>query len=182
VDPICGTRNFASGIPLYCVNVALVEDGAVTAAVVGDASTGEILIGEKSAGAWASRDGELRRLRSSADSQMIIIEAGKSTGARRERAAAFVSDMTRGDRWELLALSSTLSTAYVAAGRTAAYVQFYATAVHNAAGSLVAAEAGAAVSDVDGQPWTIHADSLLVSADRPLHEDLLARIRTAASR
>src|SRR5262249_13501048 len=25
VDPICGTRNFASGSPLYCVNLALVE-------------------------------------------------------------------------------------------------------------------------------------------------------------
>ena len=23
VDPICGTRNFASGIPLFCMNVAL---------------------------------------------------------------------------------------------------------------------------------------------------------------
>ena len=28
VDPICGTRNFASNIPLYAVNIALVEDGA----------------------------------------------------------------------------------------------------------------------------------------------------------
>ena len=31
VDPICGTRNFASGIPLYCVNLALVEDHHVAA-------------------------------------------------------------------------------------------------------------------------------------------------------
>src|SRR5205809_3555098 len=34
VDPICGTRNFASGIPLYCVNVAPVENGEVMVAVV----------------------------------------------------------------------------------------------------------------------------------------------------
>jgi fructose-1,6-bisphosphatase/inositol monophosphatase family enzyme len=27
VDPICGTRNFASGIPLWCVNLARVDDG-----------------------------------------------------------------------------------------------------------------------------------------------------------
>ena len=38
VDPICGTRNFASGIPLYCVNLALVEGDEVTIAVVGDPS------------------------------------------------------------------------------------------------------------------------------------------------
>jgi fructose-1,6-bisphosphatase/inositol monophosphatase family enzyme len=27
VDPICGTRNFASGVPLYSINLALVEGG-----------------------------------------------------------------------------------------------------------------------------------------------------------
>ena len=32
VDPICGTRHFASNIPLYCHNIALVENGQVTAA------------------------------------------------------------------------------------------------------------------------------------------------------
>jgi len=35
VDPICGTRPFASHVPLYCTNIALVEHGAVTVAVVG---------------------------------------------------------------------------------------------------------------------------------------------------
>lgn len=29
VDPLDGTRNFAAGIPLYCVNIALARDGAV---------------------------------------------------------------------------------------------------------------------------------------------------------
>jgi myo-inositol-1(or 4)-monophosphatase len=32
VDPICGTRPFASNTPVYCTNVALVEDGEVTVA------------------------------------------------------------------------------------------------------------------------------------------------------
>ena len=27
VDPICGTRNYASGLPLWCVNLAFVEGG-----------------------------------------------------------------------------------------------------------------------------------------------------------
>src|SRR5215469_10250557 len=39
VDPICGTRNYASGTSLWCVNLALVEAGAVTVAVAADAST-----------------------------------------------------------------------------------------------------------------------------------------------
>ena len=35
VDPICGTRPYASNVPLYCSNIALVEDGTITASVIG---------------------------------------------------------------------------------------------------------------------------------------------------
>lgn len=65
VDPICGTRNFASGIPLYCVNLALVENDQVTVAVVGDPSTGEVDVAERGRGAWALKEGTRRRLTAS---------------------------------------------------------------------------------------------------------------------
>jgi fructose-1,6-bisphosphatase/inositol monophosphatase family enzyme len=57
VDPICGTRNFASGIPLYCVNLALVERNEVTLAVVGEPSTGETHVAERGRGAWSLKEG-----------------------------------------------------------------------------------------------------------------------------
>ncbi|HEV2892045.1 MAG TPA: inositol monophosphatase [Frankiaceae bacterium] len=170
VDPICGTRNFASGIPLYCVNVALVESGVVTVAVVGDASTGSVLVAERGGGAW---DGD-RRLAASAASNVLVVEDSHAEGARRERAASFAAAAVRADRWDLRSLSTTLSLAYVAAGRVAAYVLFWTSPVHAAAGSLLAAEAGATVTDLDGRPWTLDADSLVASADPALHADLLA--------
>jgi hypothetical protein len=37
-----------------------------------------------------------------------------------------------------------------------------------------AAEAGATVTDVDGHPWTLESDSLLIAADAALHAKLLA--------
>ena len=52
LDPICGTRNFASGIPLLSTNIALVEDGELTVAVVADGSTGAIYAAELASGAW----------------------------------------------------------------------------------------------------------------------------------
>src|SRR5436305_1458802 len=51
VDPICGTRPFASNVPLYCTNIGLVEGGEVTAAAIGIAKTGEVLFAEKNGGA-----------------------------------------------------------------------------------------------------------------------------------
>jgi myo-inositol-1(or 4)-monophosphatase len=177
VDPICGTRNFASGIPLYCVNLALVLDDQVTIAVVGDPSTDEIHVAEHGRGAWALKDGARRRLATNGESQSIVIEAGRSTGARREHAALFTASALRADRWDLLALGTTLSLPYVAAGRVAAYVLFWASSLHTGAGILLAAEAGATLSDIDGRPWTIHSDSVLASADPDLHADLLELAR-----
>src|SRR6185436_10109249 len=51
VDPICGTRPFASDIPLYCTNIALVENGEVTVAAIGVGKTREVLYAERGQGA-----------------------------------------------------------------------------------------------------------------------------------
>jgi myo-inositol-1(or 4)-monophosphatase len=182
VDPICGTRNFASGIPLYCVNLALVEDERVTASVVGDASTGEVIVAEAGRGAWALGEGSRRALRCSAESQTLVIDDSHAQGARREQAASFVAEAILADRWDLRSLSSTLSLAYLAAGRVSAYVLFWTSAIHSAAGSLIAAEAGASVSDLEGRPWTLQSDSLLASADPDLHAELLGRLSKATTR
>jgi myo-inositol-1(or 4)-monophosphatase len=175
LDPICGTRNYASGISLYCVNLALVGDGVPVLSVVADASTDEILVARTGGGAWAlGRDGGARRLRAHTASQTLIVEPGKSNDARREAAAEFAATAVRADRWDFMSLNSTVSLAYVATGRVAAYAVFYVTSVHIAAGVLLAREAGATVTDIDGRPWTLESDSLLAAADEALHAELLA--------
>jgi myo-inositol-1(or 4)-monophosphatase len=179
VDPICGTRNYASGTPLYCVNLALVEQGEVGVAVVGDPSTDEILVAERGRGAWGLRGPDRRSLTASDTSSTVVVEDGRSTGNRRERAAQFAANTIRADRWDFRSLGSTLSLPYVAAGRVSAYVVFTITSVHAAAGALLVAEAGATVSDIDGDEWTIGSDSLVASATASLHDELLALMTEA---
>lgn len=176
VDPICGTRNFASGIPLYAVNVALVEAGEVTVGVVGDPTSGEVHAAERGRGSWARRSGRWERLAVSAASETVAIEDSHADPdpVRRERAAAAVAAAIRAFRWDLRALSTTLALPYVATGRIAAYVLFWTSALHVAAGAVLAQEAGAVVTDIDGRPWTIEADSLVASATPALHAELLA--------
>jgi len=173
VDPICGTRNFASGMPLYSVNLALVEEDQITVAVVGDPSTAEIHVAERGRGASALKDGARRKLETSGESRTIVVEDGKSTGARRERAALLTAAAIRADRWHVRSLGTTLALSYLAAGRISAYVLFWASAVHTGAGTLLATKAGGTLSDIDGRPWTIHSDSVMVSANAPLHQELL---------
>jgi myo-inositol-1(or 4)-monophosphatase len=180
VDPICGTRNFASGMPLYCVNLALVEGDQVTVAVVGDPSTDEIHVAERGRGAWALKDGARRKLRTSEESRTIVVEDGKSTGTRRERAAQFTAGAIRADRWHFRSLGTTLALSYLAAGRISAYVLFWASAIHNGPGALLVTEAGGTLSDIDGRPWTIHSDSVVVSANAHLHQELLDLVPSAS--
>ena len=80
----------------------------------------------------------------------------------------------RAFRWEIRTLSSSLALGYVASGRLAAYALFWATTLHVGAGALLAAEAGAVVSDVDGLAWTLDSDSLLAAATPALHDEVLA--------
>jgi myo-inositol-1(or 4)-monophosphatase len=46
VDPICGTTNYAAGLPLFAINVALVEDGQITVSAVADGGTGEVYVAD----------------------------------------------------------------------------------------------------------------------------------------
>ena len=80
----------------------------------------------------------------------------------------------RADRWEFRSLGTTLALPYLAAGRIAAYVVFYATALHCAAGSLLVSEAGGVLTDLEGKPWTLDSTSLLLTAGYDLHAGLLA--------
>ena len=180
VDPICGTRNFASGIPLYAVNLALVEDGRITAAAVGDASRDEVVFAERGGGAWVAADHEPRPLATGAHSQTIIVQTGHATGARREHAARFVDDVVRADRWDVRNLGSSLALPYLAAGRVAGYVQFSASSLHVGAGAMLVAEAGGTISELGGGPWTVASDSLIAAADPALHHDLVELARAAA--
>src|SRR5260370_31163997 len=63
VDPICGTTNYAVGIPLFAINVALVEDGQIVLSAVADGGTGELYAAERGSGAWLVGASGLTRLR-----------------------------------------------------------------------------------------------------------------------
>jgi myo-inositol-1(or 4)-monophosphatase len=144
------------------VNIALIEDDQVTLAAVGDPSTGDVLVAERGHGTYAVGSGPAE---ADAGSRVVVVEDGKSDGARRAMVAECLATLVRGDDWDTRKLSSTLALAYVATGRVAGCALFVATAVHSAAGGLIAAEAVATVSDVFGAPWTPASDSILASAD-----------------
>ena len=173
VDPICGTRHFASNMPLYCHNIALVENGEVTIAAIGVGKTKEILFAEKGAGGWIrTSDGE-RRLSVSDRSNALWIDGGP-------RAADAVRQAILLKRWYVWMYSTTLSLAHLADGRIAGGLHLgpprvaRAGSVHFAAGCLVANEAGAVVMDLEtGQPWDLLTRSYLLASTPEVQKELM---------
>jgi len=179
VDPICGTRNFAANIPMYAVNIALVEGGQVTVAAVGDGGTGSRYIAERGQGAYEVVRNGPTPITVDPSSPIFSFSAGTSKpGMHNTIGADFTRAAILADRWELRMFSSTLSMAYLASGRIGGYLLLeISSPVHIAAGTLLAEEAGALVTDRDGQPWTVERPSVLAAASPEMHREVSELIR-----
>ena len=177
VDPICGTRNFASGLPMYTVNVALVEDGRVIVGVIGDGASGDRYVAERGGGArlLAATHSSPRPLRVSDASDTITLDLGAAeAGPHTAHTAEVARAAILSNRWYVRMFGSSLAFALVAAGRTAAHLIFKSSSpVHTAAGCVLAEEAGGLVTDLDGRPWDLAARGFLAAATADLQHDLL---------
>jgi len=148
VDPLDGTVNYANGLPLFCVSVALVVDGRPAVGVVHDPMRAETF--------WATADGPAmlgdRVLHASAKDQLkdLVIQlalAGRAVTSRHlaVRKAVRVSRNIG---------TSALAFVYVSAGRFDAAIQSAGMSAWDiAAAGLIAERAGAIVTDAEGGPW-----------------------------
>jgi len=73
---------------------------------------------------------------------------------------------------QVRSFGTTLSLAYLAAGRVAGYVLFEIPPLHAAAGVALALEAGATVTDMSGGPWRVSSHFLIAAANPELHGEL----------
>jgi myo-inositol-1(or 4)-monophosphatase len=175
VDPICGTRCFASGVPLYCVNVALVEDGRVTVAAIGDGSTGQVHWAELGGGAWQESPIGWQPL--------TVNDRSNTMWVAQEFAADFVRAAILSRRWYVWMFSSTLAYPFLAAGRISGIVHFRdSSPVHIAAGCLLVTEAGAILTGSEGQPWDLHGKGFVAAATETLHGDLLRLVASTRTK
>jgi fructose-1,6-bisphosphatase/inositol monophosphatase family enzyme len=75
VDPVDGTKNFASGLPLFGVMAAVVRQGEVVAGVIHDPVGGDFALAVRGQGAWIERAGGSRtRLRVAAPVPLAAME------------------------------------------------------------------------------------------------------------
>jgi myo-inositol-1(or 4)-monophosphatase len=181
VDPLDGTVNYAHGYPVWGVSLALARHGQVVMGVIYDPLRDELFWAERDQGAWFGE----KRLRVS--EAAYLKDALVATGFAYKRAtlednnlAEFNAMMPRvqGVR---RAGAAVLDLAHLAAGRLDGYWEMHLQPWDWAAGSLLVEEAGGAVTDIYGEPWSLTTNNLAAS-NGPLHEELLAVLKQARKR
>jgi myo-inositol-1(or 4)-monophosphatase len=149
VDPLDGTTNYLYGYPAFAVSIAAEVDGDVVAAVVADASTGEIFTARRGIGAWCN--GTPIEVNDETQLANALVGTGFSYLAdRRKRQAHVLDTVLPAVRDIRRAGSAALDLCWVACGRLDAFYEKGLGPWDLAAGALIAAEAGARTGDLGG--------------------------------
>lgn len=181
VDPIDGTFNFASGLPLFGVMISVVAAGETVAGIIYDPMGNDWLIAEKGSGAWlCSADGAQSQMQVSPSvplGQMVgIANTGYFDLDTRRRLLNNLADVR-------------LFTSYRCAAHE--YRTFAAGHLHflmynklmpwdHLAGTLIAMESGAYAARFDGSPYLPHHvdGGLLIASDKDAWTELREKIFT----
>lgn len=158
IDPLDGTVNFVYGMPIVSVSIGATIDGEPAAGVVVDVFGGEVFTA--SIGGGACLDGRPIRVTALDDLSSALLCTGFSydAGTRGEQADRLGKLLRRISNLRALG-SAALHLCWVAAGRFDGYFETDLKRWDYAAGTIIAAEAGARVE----VPGDANGDFLLVT-------------------
>ncbi len=173
IDPLDGTGNYANGNPNYAVSIGLVRDDEPVMGVVYAPETDELFSAIKGEGAYCDGTRISTTERSSLD-ESVFMSGYDPDGTF----LTHFYNETRGVR-RLGAVA--LHLCYLASGSCDATWEFDTYPWDTAAGVVIAQEAGATITDADGEPFNIYSEdgarNELIATNGPLHDVVLSHLQ-----
>jgi len=181
IDPVDGTTNFAHGLALFCVSIALEVNGIIEIGVVYDPIADELFAAERGQGARLNG----RRIHVTTETSLIdaLLCTGFPYAARDQRQnevnlfGAFLAEARAVRRLG----SAALDLSYVAAGRLDGFWEERLHAWDIAAGALIVTEAGGKITNLVGGPLDLTRGDI-VASNGALHGELQRVIDREQSR
>ena len=163
IDPIDGTTNFVSGIPISVVSIGVARKNELCIGVIYEPYRNELFTAIRGQGAFLNL---VTKLSVSTETLLINSVLGFGLGSSSRVASTMIKGLsalepiTRGQR----ALgSAALHLAYVAAGRLTVFYECDLSSWDLSAGSLLVREAGGKVTDTRGIEYTLSTRDILAS-------------------
>jgi len=172
IDPIDGTVNFAHGIPLNCVSIALEENGTVIMGAVYNPHLKEFYFAEKGKGAT------LNEISIHVSKQTNAVNACLVTGfpytyinMANGPLDIFERFIRKGVPVRRLG-SAAIDLCWVAAGRFDGFYEHKLEPWDSAAGYLIVEEAGGRVTDFEGNKFSVYQHRILATNGH-IHDEML---------
>jgi myo-inositol-1(or 4)-monophosphatase len=173
IDPLDGTVNYAHGIPIYSVSIAFADRGRVRLAAVYDPSRDECFTAQRGCGAFVN--GQPLRVTDLAELSAALLV----TGFPYDMWTNPVNNLDHFERFSVRTQgvrrlgSAALDLCYVAAGRFDGFWELRLKAWDIAAGGLIAEEAGAKVTSMEGGADYLRPVASILAANPALHGRML---------
>jgi len=178
IDPIDGTTNFAHGLAIFCVSIALQVEGHLEVGVIYDPIAEELFTAERGGGA------RLNGAPLGVSRVSELVDAMLCTGFpytvredRMQQVDVFAAFLGTAQAVRRLG-SAALDLAYVAAGRLDGFWEERLHPWDMAAGALLVAEAGGTITNIHGGALDLFQGHVMASNGR-LHEQMLGVVRGA---
>ena len=177
IDPLDGTVNYAHGVPFFCVSIAYSYQGQVLLGAVYDPLRDEMFSAERGQGSRVN--GRPLKVSTVQELQQSLLTTGFPYDAWNNGRNNFdyftkLGKMTQGVR---RLGSAALDLCYIAAGRLDGYWEFSLKAWDIAAGALIAEEAGAMVSNTNGEAGFMTPPHSILAANPQIFPKLLEQLQ-----
>jgi myo-inositol-1(or 4)-monophosphatase len=172
IDPIDGTINFASGIPLCAVSIGVEKAGEMIMGAVYNPFINELFFAEKGKGAFLNE----RKITVSKKSEVVhscLVTGFPYTYLDMENGPLQVFErfVRKGIPVRRLG-SAAIDLCWVAAGRFDGFFEHSLSAWDTAAGYLIVEEAGGKVTDMNGDKYSPYQKKL-VATNGLIHDELI---------
>lgn len=176
IDPLDGTVNYSHHIPVFCVSIAYAFKGSVILGAVYDPLRDEMFSAERGKGAFLN--GKPIHASATTELQKSLLVTGfpyDTWNTKKDNFKNFekLAKMTQGVR---RLGSAALDGCYVAAGRFDGFWELTLRPWDIAAAGLIAEEAGARVTAINGKPDYISTPQSIIAAAPGIYQQMLEQL------
>jgi myo-inositol-1(or 4)-monophosphatase len=178
IDPLDGTNNFASCLPIFGSSIALAKNGELLLGVVYDPTRDELFWGEKAKGAFLNQKPIKVSSKAKLEESLLV------TGFYYDRDKQMKDTLANIQKFfakPILGLrrlgAASLDLCYIASGRASGFWEFELSPWDFAAGKLLIEEAGGKVTDKSGNKVNLYDTSYIVASNSRIHEAMLSVLK-----